>query len=152
MASIVMAGVPAFSVKLAESPAEHNAIIRAWLSYYESNRQELVNGEMTPLLPTPPSAAIRIEGGKQAFFGFFEALPGLTQVSSEKINKITIINAYSNRTVTRMEKVEGEWLAQVYDQTWNLVSEKILKSDPQGGLNINITGSTGCHEIVLVKQ
>jgi hypothetical protein len=152
MASIVMAGVPAFSVKLAESPAEHNAIIKAWLSYYESNRQELVNGEMTPLLPTPPSAAIRIEEGKQAFFGFFEALPGLIEISSEKINKITLINAFSNRTVTRLERVEGEWLAKIYDQTWNLVSQTILKSDPQGGLNINLKGSTGCHEIVLLKQ
>jgi hypothetical protein len=152
MASIVLAGVPAFSVKLAESPAEHNAIIKAWLSYYESNRKELVNGEMTPLLPTPPSAAIRIEEGNQAFFGFFEALPGLTQVSSENINKITIINAFSNRTVTRLERVEGEWLALVYDQAWNLVSQTILNSDPQGGLNININGSAGCHEIVLLKQ
>lgn len=152
MASIVMAGVPAFSVKLAESPAEHDAIIKAWLGFYESSRQDLVNGEMTPLLPTPPSAAIRIENGKQAFFGFFEALPGLTQVSSKEINKITIINAFSNRTVTRLEKVEGEWLAKVYGQDWKLVSQTLLKSDPQGGLNLNIAGPTGCHEIVLIKQ
>jgi hypothetical protein len=152
MASIVMAGVPAFSVKLAESPATHNTIIKAWLSFYQSNSKDLLNGEMIPLLPTPPSAAIRIEAGKQAFFGFFEALPGLTQVSSEKINKITIINAFSSRTVTRLEGVEGEWRAQVYDQSWNLVSQTILRSDPQGGLNININGSIGCHEIVLLKQ
>jgi hypothetical protein len=151
MASIVMAGVPAFSVKLAESPVAHNAIIKAWLTFYESNKQDLVNGEMTPLLPTPPSAAIRIEGREQAFFGFFEALPGLTEVSGN-FKKIAIINAYSRRTVTRLEGVEGKWLALVYDQTWKSVSQTILNSDPQGGLNINIEGPTECHAIVLLKQ
>jgi len=54
MASIVLAGVPAFSVKLAESPASHNAIVKAWLAFYELNKRDLVFGRMTPLLPTPP--------------------------------------------------------------------------------------------------
>jgi hypothetical protein len=151
MASIVMAGVPAFSVKLAESPRSHNAIIKAWLSFYESNKVDLVRGQMSPLLPTPPSAAIRTEGRKQAFFGFFEAVPGLVQVS-RPFDKITIINAYCRRTVTRIEGVDGNWQVQVYNQLWQLVLSTTAETDASGGLNINLDGQTDCQIIVLTKK
>ena len=151
MASIVLAGVPAFSVKLAESPATHNAIIKAWLAFYEPNKRDLVLGRMTPLLPTPPSAALRIEGEEQAFFGFFEALPGLIEVT-KPVNKITVVNAFSNRTVTRLEGVNGDWQAQVYDQAWQPAYKTRLKTDAKGGLNLNLAGPSECHAIVLTKR
>jgi hypothetical protein len=151
MASMVLAGVPAFSVKLAESPATHNAIVKAWLAFYEPNKRDLVLGRMTPLLPTPPSAALRIEGEKQAFFGFFEAVPGLIEVT-KPVNKITLVNAFNKRTATRLEGVKGNWQAQVYDQTWQPMNKARLKTDANGGLNINFTGPTECHAIVLTKK
>lgn len=151
MASIVLAGVPAFSVKLAESPITHNAIVKAWLAFYDQNKKDLMYGKMTPLLPTPPSAALRIESEKQAFFGFFEALPGLIE-TTKTMNKIILINAFSKRTVTRLEGVKGKWKLQVYDQVWQPTSKTILKTDDNNGLNINITGSSGCHAIILTKQ
>jgi hypothetical protein len=151
MASIVMAGVPAFSVKLAESPATHNAIVKAWLAFYELNKRDLVLGRMTPLLATPPSAALRIDGEKQEFFGFFEAMPGLIEVTKPS-DKITLVNAFAKRTTTRLEGVNGDWLAQVYDQTWQPVSKTMLKTDVNGGLDINLAGPTACHAIVLTKK
>ena len=151
MASMVLAGVPAFSVKLAESPATHNAIVKAWLAFYEPNKRDLVLGRMTPLLPTPPSAALRIEGEKQAFFGFFEAVPGLIEVT-RPVEKITLVNAFSQRTATRLEGIKGEWQAQVYDQAWQPMNKTELKTDAEGGLNINLTGPTECHTIVLTKK
>ncbi|MBI3852861.1 MAG: hypothetical protein HY298_21610 [Verrucomicrobia bacterium] len=151
MASMVLAGVPAFSVKLAESPAAHNAIVKAWLAFYEPNKRDLVLGRTTPLLPTPPSAALRIEGEKQAFFGFFEAVPGLIEVS-KPVDRITIVNAFSKRTATRLEGVKGDWAAQVYDQAWQPMSKTKLKTDAQGSLSLNFTGATGCHTIVLTKK
>jgi hypothetical protein len=150
MASIVLAGVPAFSVKLAQSPATHNAIVRAWLAFYEPNKGDLVLGRMTPLLPTPPSAALRIEGEKQAFFGFFEAVPGLVEVT-KPVNKITLVNAFSKRTATRLEGVSGDWQARIYDQTWQPVGRTGLKADATGGLTINCAGPTECHAIVLTR-
>jgi hypothetical protein len=151
MASIVLAGVPAFSVKLAESPPTHNAIVKAWLAFYEPNKHDLVLGRMTPLLPTPPSAALRIEGEKQAFFGFFEALPGLIEVT-KPLDRITLVNAFSKRTATRLEGVSGDWQAQVYDQTWQPIRAMSLKTDANGSLNINCAGPTGCHAIVLARK
>ncbi len=151
MASIVLAGVPAFSVKLAESPETHNAVIKAWLAFYELNKKDLVYGQMTPLLPTPPSAALRIECEKQAFFGFFEAVPGLIEIT-KPVDKIILVNAFNKRTVTRLEAVKGIWQLQVYDQIWQPVSTTTLKADAKKGLNINITGSSECHSIVLTKQ
>ena len=151
MASIVLAGVPAFSVKLAESPAAHNAIVKAWLAFYERNKGDLALGRMTPLLPTPPSAALRIEGEKQAFFGFFEAVPGLIEVT-KPVNKVTLVNAFNTRTATRLEGVTGEWQAQVYDQVWQPSYQTMLKTDETGGLNINCIGPSECHAIVLTKR
>lgn len=151
MASVVLAGVPAFSVKLPESPASHNAIIKAWLAFYEPNKRDLVLGRMTPLLPTPPSAALRIEAEKQAFFGFFEALPGLVEVT-RSVNKITLVNAFSKRTVTRLEGVDGEWQVQLYDEAWQPIFKTRLKSDDARGLNINLAAPSECHVIVLTKE
>jgi hypothetical protein len=151
MASIVLAGVPAFSVKLAQSPAAHNAIVRAWLAFYEPNKTDLVLGRMTPLLPTPPSAALRIEGEKQAFFGFFEAVPGLIEIT-RPVARITLVNAFSQRTATRLEGVSGEWEARIYDQTWQPAGQAVLRADAAGGLSINCTGPTACHSVVLTKR
>lgn len=97
--------VPAFSVNLDEQSDSHKAIMQAWLDFYERNKRDLVLGRMMPLLPTPPSAALRIESGEQAFFGFYEAVPGLIQVVSP-VDKITLVNAFDKRTVTRLEGVD----------------------------------------------
>jgi glycosyl hydrolase family 31 len=151
MASIVLAGVPAFSVILAESPATHNAIVKAWLAFYELNKSDLILGRMTPLLPTPPSAALRIEGEQQTFFGFFEAIPGLIE-ATKSVNKIILINAFNKRTSTRLEGVKGNWQIQVYDEVWRPMDKTLLNTDANGGLNINLTGPNECHVIVLTKD
>jgi hypothetical protein len=150
MASIALAGVPAFSVNLAEQSSSHNAIVKAWLDFYEHNQRDLVHGRMKPLLPTPPSAALRIDSGQQAFFGFFEAVPGLIHVAGP-VSKITLVNAFDKRTVTRLEGIKGEWQAQIYDQGWQPAGQAHLKTDVNGGLNINLAGPTRCSAIVLTK-
>lgn len=91
------------------------------------------------------------ESDKQAFFGFFEAVPGLVKVT-KLVNKITIVIAFNERTATRLEGIKGStWRAQVYDRVWQSVKETKLKVDPNGGLSINLTGPGACHSIVLTK-
>lgn len=152
MASITMAGVPAFSTILADSPSGHNRIIKAWLEFYEANKEELVLGCMTPLLPTPPSAAIRIERGEKRFFGFFEAVPGLIEVTGEP-GTVVIVNAFSHRTTTRLEGVqEGQWELRLLDQYRSPVDSTTIMTDGSGALNLNIHGPDACHTIVLTKD
>ena len=150
MASITMAGVPAFSVKLAESPETHNAIIRAWLKFYDTNKEDLVLGHLTPLLPTPPSAALQIEGKDQAFFGFFEAVPGLVQ-TTKPMNKITLINAFSNRMVTRLEGMAGKYKYAVFDQEWKPCTTGVLTCE-NNGINLDYSAPTRCFSVVLEKM
>jgi alpha-galactosidase len=150
MASITLAGVPSFTEKLAESPDSHNKIIKAWLKYYKENKQALMLGTMTPLLPTPPSAALRIEYKNQAFFGLFEVIPGLLQLS-QPADKVTIVNAYSDRLVTRLEGVSGQCKIKVYDQLWNLISEQTMKTDAKG-INLNITGPSAVFSVIIEQQ
>ncbi|MDX9974336.1 MAG: glycoside hydrolase family 31 protein [FCB group bacterium] len=147
MASITLSGVPAFSVKLAESPESHNAIIRAWLNFYKAHKEDLMLGEMTPLLPTPPSAAIRIEAKDQAFFGFFEAVPGLAQLT-HPVKKVVLVNAFSNRLTTRLEGLNGAFKATVYDQTWTPIQTTQLKTE-NNALNLDFTAPTRCFAVVL---
>ena len=151
MASVVLAGVPAFSVNLAGQSASHNAIVKSWLAFYERNKQDLVLGRLTPLLPTPPSAALRIESDTQAFFGFFEAVPGLIEIT-KPVNTITLVNAFARRTVTRLEGVKGDWQAQVYDQLWQPGNNAQLKTDADGGIDLNFTAPTECSAVVLTKK
>jgi len=152
MASITMAGVPAFSTILADSPSGHNRIMKAWLEFYEANKKELALGDMTPLLPTPPSAAIRVESGKKTFFGFFEAVPGLIEVSRET-ESVVIVNAFSNRTTSRLEGVrEGKWKLRLLDQYRSPVDSTTIMTDGTAALNLNIHGPDACHTILLTKD
>jgi hypothetical protein len=150
MASITLAGVPALSIKLAESPERHNEIIRAWLKFYNANDRDLVMGRMIPLLATPVSAAIRIESDKQAFFGFFEAVPGLVTVS-KPYSKITLVNAFSDRLATRLEGVSGKFQIDVFDRLWKLKSSGAVTTD-KTGLNLNIEDQSGCFSVVLSQK
>lgn len=152
MASITMAGVPAFSNILANSPINHDVIIKAWLKFYDINKKELVLGCMTPLLSTPPSAAIKILDEKKVFIGFFEAMPGLIDVNKQ-VDTITIVNAFTEKTVTYLEGIKkGQWKLQKYDHCWNLLDSVELNTDKNGGLNVNVSNSYACHSIILTKN
>lgn len=151
MASVVLAGIPAVSVPLVESPPAHNEIMRAWLTLYDEHQQALAFGRLTPLLPTPPSAAIRVEGAREAYFGFFEAVPGLVTVT-QPTDRVTLVNAFSDRLVTRVEGLSGAFHAGVYDRTWQRVGEFDAQVDAAGGIDLNVTGPSGCFSVVLSQR
>lgn len=152
MASITLAGVPALSHILQNSPPSHNTIIKKWLQFYEENKRDLILGTMTPLMPTPPSAAIKIVGHKKTFFGFFEAVPGLIEGTTES-DTVIIVNAYKKRTSTRLEGIkEGEWVSNIYDQYWNPVGKANCTTDAAGGINLNIHAKEACHTIILTRE
>ena len=150
MASVVLAGVPSFSVKLAESPATHNEIIRQWLAFYERHKRALQFGKMTPLLPTPPSAALRIEAEGEAFFGLFEAAPGWLPLT-QPAKRVTIVNAFSEQLAGRLQGVEGTWRAETFDQAWKPVATQTLTSQ-DGGLTLNLRGPSACFIVVLTRE
>lgn len=150
MSSIVVAGVPSFSVLLKESPTAHNRIIRAWLSFYEKNKRDLVEGQMKPLLPTPPSAVLYTKGENQVFIGFFEAVTGVINV--DPVDTVTVINAYNHQTATRLEGLSGKWRMTVFDHEWAQIREQSIQADAQNGLMLNVKTELGCHIIVLKKR
>jgi hypothetical protein len=152
MASISLAGVPALSNILTDSPPRHDAIIRKWLQFYDANKEDLILGRMTPLLPTPPSAAIKIEGTKKTFFGFFEAIPGLVD-ASYKSDTVVIVNAFRERTTTRLEGIrKGKWVATIFDSCWDLAGTTCLTTDANGGIDLDINGKEACHTVILIKM
>lgn len=150
MCSIIMAGVPFFSVLLNKSPLSHKQIIKIWLDFYHQHKEDLVLGEMKPLLPTPPSAVLYTKGKKNVFIGFFEAVIGLVQV--DQTDTVFIMNAFSCRTNTRLEGLTGDWELQVYDHAWKALEKKRLSVDSRGGINLNVCATTDCHVMSLRKQ
>ncbi len=46
MSSITLAGVPALSTILDDSPSTHNTIIKKWLEFYEENKNDLILGKI----------------------------------------------------------------------------------------------------------
>jgi len=78
-------------------------------------------------------------------------VPGLIEVKNPA-DEITLVNAFNKRTATRLEGVKGEWQAQLYNQTWQPMTKAKLKTDSKGGLDINFTGPSECHTIVLTKK
>ena len=109
---------------------------------------------MTPLIPTPPSAALRIECEKQAFFGFFEALPGLHELTRpvEKNHAgQCLVQPSGNPPGRRVRRIVGDYKAEIFDQAWKPVSTQTIKHDGNG-LNLNLTGPSGCFSVVLTRQ
>jgi hypothetical protein len=96
------------------------------------------------------NASLRIEADGDAFFGLFEAAPGLLSLSCPA-NRITVVNAVSDRLVGRLEGVEGTWRADIFDYRWKPAGSQTLKSE-QGGLSLNLRGPEACFTVVLTPQ
>ncbi|MGC9003622.1 MAG: hypothetical protein ACP5KZ_02835 [bacterium] len=65
-ATMIMGGVPAFSLDLPSLPESHLKILSAYLSFYKEHRKSLFEGEFRPLSANP-SFPLNIIEGKESF-------------------------------------------------------------------------------------
>jgi hypothetical protein len=114
LASVVLAGVPAVSIDLTRFPESHLEGIRRWLAFYHRHRHALIEGELRPLVFMPPSAAIRVESGREAFVGYFEALPGITPLS-RPFDELHLINCAHPDLHTRLTNQTGAYEVELLD-------------------------------------
>ncbi len=85
-----------------------------------------------------------------ASFGLFEAAPGLLSLT-RPANRITVVNAFSDRLVGRLEGVEGTWRADIFDYRFKPAGSRTLKIE-EGGLSLNLRGRDACFTVVLTRS
>lgn len=150
LASIVLAGVPSISVDLTSIPQSHRQLIKRWFNFYHQHKKELAYGDFKPLMLNFPSAAIKIEGKKEAFVGVFDVIPG-NIIFSRAFEKIYLVNCSSNILNTAlMDSFSGTFSIRVFNYMWKEVSSTKLES-AQGQLQINIT-CNDCPYIVELEK
>lgn len=65
-ATMIMGGVPAFSLDFPALPSSHLKILSAYLSFYKKHREALLKGRFRPLV-TQPSFPVNIIEGEESF-------------------------------------------------------------------------------------
>jgi len=149
LASLTLSGVPSIAVDLLKSPPDHLTIMKKWLSFYRSNREELYSGTLEPLIPVDPAAAIKIESIEKAFVGYFGVVPGRTQLG-RTFPQIYIANCAGKDTSTRILNQKGNFTARIL----NYALEEIQRSTLQARndtLDLDLSTPDPCL-IILQKQ
>jgi hypothetical protein len=133
MASVVLAGVPSVSIDLSRFPANHLEGIRAWLGFYEQHKRALVLGETRPLVFMPPSAVTRTEADDVAFVGYFEAVPGETQLT-RNFDDVYLVNCAAERMHTVLPPLRGTYSVEVSDHFLRPVAtaSEPIEADDEG--------------------
>jgi len=115
LASITLAGVPSISVDLTSIPQSHKQLIKGWFNFYNQHKEELMYGDFKPLVPNFPSAAVKIEGKKEAFVGCFDVIPG-SIIFSKAFEKIYLVNCNLNTLNTvLMDSFSGTFFIRVFN-------------------------------------
>lgn len=140
-ATMIMGGVPAFSLDFPSLPQSHLRILSAYLSFYKKHREALLKGDFHPLV-TSPSFPVNIIEGKESFLYI-----GQVPLPPIKINKQThelyIFNCSESEElllplqgISRFKKgiIFNEYLQPIKEVNLSLREEPLNIKIPIGGM------------------
>jgi alpha-galactosidase len=140
-ATMIMGGVPAFSLDLPSLPQSHLKILSAYLSFYKKHRDALLKGNFRPLTALP-SFPINIIEGKESFLYIGqEAVPPITIPND--CEELYIFNCTERDTLSfPLEGIEKFKKMVVYNEYLEEIKERALSpkerlfsvSVPLGGM------------------
>lgn len=81
-ATMIMGGVPAFSLDFPSLPSSHLKVLSAYLSFYKNHRSALLNGRFRPLV-TQPSFPVNIIEGKESFLYIGQPTVPIVELNEE---------------------------------------------------------------------
>ncbi|MGQ9629463.1 MAG: hypothetical protein ACUVXI_03995 [bacterium] len=127
LASVSLAGVPSISVDLKSIPPSHIELIEKWFAFYHRHKRDIMCGEFKPLVLTFPSAAIRIESNEKAFVGYFDVIPGTTELTRQ-FKEIYLVNCNSEELRTTLTEQKGEFQMEVLDYRFKQIQTGRVKA------------------------
>lgn len=138
--TMIMGGVPAFSLDLPSLPPSHLQIMSAYLKFYKEHRDSLLKGKFYPLGSNPSFPFLVIEGEKT--FIYIGAPSPLRVPLSSQPREIYILNASEGGDVVlHSSLLSGAWQGEIYDEKLQLIDRKtfslssVLSAEvPEGGM------------------
>ena len=94
MASVVFTGVPYFGPNLLNEPESRSAMLRAWLEFYENNKEDLTRGNFEPYGDRDRPDQL-IEGSRATFIYYRNRYEGVVPLTRAN-DKIYVVNASSS--------------------------------------------------------
>ncbi len=131
LGSLLMSGVPTFSVDLTKLSKEQYLLIKNWLKFYHQHKKELVFGDFVPLTTEAQYPINRIINTRKAFFGIFSDIsPSVLQLDSKKVREIYIINGTNQDNVNvTITGTDGRWGLTVFNKFLEPVKAGKIKAN-----------------------
>jgi len=114
-ATVVLCGVPVFSLDFRLLPAEHLQVVKAWMDFYRQHRESLKRAKLKPLSFEPYFPALRLDAGSTLFLYVGSAT--IVSTPAKECSEIWLINASdSDQTKIELEQLKtGSWELRFHD-------------------------------------
>ncbi len=148
MAAVVFTGVPYFGPNLPAETSAHREMLRAWVAFYESNREDLVYGDFSPYGDRDRPDQL-IEGQKATYIYYGNRFAGVVRLARAPRVVHVVNNSDSpgiQLTVHGLK--EGKYSASVSDLTLQhrnrpvpvrLTEQAVLRFDVPVGCLLTLT-------------
>ena len=142
--SAILYCVPSIGMNFRNLPESHLKIVKRWLEFYQTHREEIVRGRWQPLEFDTHTSTFAIYGDRTTFVGLFKDVLGRIVLNGEKqLEHLYLFNGTNTSYVhTRLEPMEGGYELVVFDPFLEEVGRSKAK-DMDGGLNLSLTVPEG---------
>lgn len=140
-ATMIMGGVPAFSLDFPSLPQSHIKIISAYLSFYKKHRKGLLQGEFRPLTALPSFPVNLIEGEESFLYVGQSSVPSFEL--SSIVRELFVFNCSEKeelilpiKGISRFKKamIYNEYLEQIEEIGLNQEEKPLSIKVPPGGM------------------
>ena len=143
LSTMVVSGVPQVGADVVNMTDEHRRLLKAWLSFYQTHKEDFRYGQMMPIQDDPMSSTILIERDRKAFVSY-ASFPALRVPLSADAEEIYLFNCTDEDSLyTILLNIDGEFRATVHNYDLSPLSEsKVTGTEgtllvdlpvPQGG-------------------
>ena len=144
MATVSLYGVPTLSVDYDVLPESHVSIIKAWISFYQKHKQNLIGATFDPLSDDFHFSTARISSPGTTYIPcFLRHWPSSIQIMPQSSDTIFLFNGSAHpRIVTCLEGIKGSYRLSAAGMTLHMQKqERLLTSS--GALQLSYPVETG---------
>ncbi len=115
--SAILYCVPSIGMDFRKLPESHLKIVKRWLAFYQTHKEEIIRGRWQPLEFDPHTSTFAIHSAGTAFIGLFKDVLGRIVLDQRKPpDQLYLFNGTSTSCVhTRLEPAAGEYELTIFD-------------------------------------
>jgi alpha-galactosidase len=134
----VLFSVPQISVRLAEIPADHKAMLRFWINFCAEHRETLLFGELRPYSPEFLYPLVEARGADETVWATYQA-GALIDLRGNTKKKVYIVNASPQEEVA-LRFTQAPSHAEAFDCIGNTSSLPLLTGEGIACVTVPLSG------------